>query len=817
MRFIPENVSIAAPRALLAFTLLTAGLAWQGPPAFAIDIFDIFRAPPVYVEPAPQRQANPEPNPPARSRPAYDAAQVTRVQSMLNDLGYDAGPVDGFYGPQTRSALAQFQSDYGIAGNGSINRQSISTLTAIWQRSEPQEPQAPEQAATPDRSPPKAPEGETAREAPEDRTQGGQTAQPPRGPSAEPASVKNLSAEEVRQLLINARYRHVRDDGTGGSFFLSPDGTISSHTDGAPVGRMGKFAIRPDGRICWDVSGVKGCFRYYSENGQLRVRREDEESTVELGRVVITGSTLSPGTAAQSSSEPETAQAPARLTRNHISQIQAALSEKGYDAGSADGLIGPKTRSAIAAYEAANGLRVTAEPSPKLYEALILDNTGQAGLRADTAGEDGQAGEKGAAVALTILGKPFRLSLAFAEDEPVLRDPAEIAKHFPKDLEAARDGVSGDDEILAIVEERAWAGQILYWEAFEALLDERMRGVAREDINRSEEDLFIAFQKGQGAEISPKVQMLHDEQLALYLVARGLRGKSGYEEPSGGTDFTMMGLSADVREKFTRQGFDPQESYLNFRRLRAAFRVGDVGLLNWAVAYPVNLIDGGSRRALKNRADLEAAGTDVLNMALREIVLKQTFAEMFVRDQGAMFGNGELWMTPACEEGACQRLGLGTVNVTGIDEREPIPYPGATAADSISAAAGPGTDEPEEHAAKAATGPKEKMKPEPLSFTPAALSDYRYALAPALDGPEGMEHVAIAPFDLDGDGKVELVAKLTGSLWCGTRNCNYQIYDENDGKWELVKPYLSPDCEQTVTTTVRNGRRQIRSCTGSLF
>lgn len=811
MRFIPENVSTAATRAALALTLLTAGLVWQTPPAVAIDIFDIFRAPPVYVEPAPQPRTNPEPGAPARARPAYDAAEVTRVQSMLNDLGYDAGPVDGDYGPQTRSALAQFQIDYGISGNGSINRQSISTLTAIWQRSEPQEPQAPAQTAAPEGSPPNASQAESAGPAPEDGAQGRQTAGET---SSGQKTGKNLSAEEVRQLLIDTGYRHVRDDGTGGSFFLSPDGTISSHTDGAPVGRMGKFSIKPDGRICWEVSGVKGCFRYYVENDRLLVRREDEESTEELGRVVIAGSALSSDTVAQGAAEAQAPQAPARLTRTHISQIQAALSENGYDAGPADGLMGPKTRSAIAAYEAANGLRVTAEPSPKLYEALILDSTGQAGLRADIAGDDERVGEEGAAVALTILGKPFELSLAFTQYEPVSRDPAEAVKHFPKDLEAVRDGVSGDNEILAVVEERAWAGQILYWEAFEALLDERMKGVALEDINRSEEDLFIAFQKGEGAEISPEVQMLHDEQLALYLVARALRGALGYQEPAEGTDFTMTGLSADVREKFTRQGFDPQESYLNFRRLRAAYRVGDARLLNWAVAYPVNLIDGDNRRALRNRADLEAAGADVLNMALREIVLKQTFAEIFVRDQGAMFGNGQLWMTPACEEGACQRLGLGTVNVTGIEEREPIPYPGATVAGSASAPTG---GREGEDVAKADPGPAEEMKPEPLSFTPAAQSDYRSALAPALDGPEGMDHVAIAPFDLDGDGKVELVAKLTGSLWCGAQNCNYQIYDEDGGKWQMVKPYLSPDCEQTVTTTVKNGRRQIRSCAGGLF
>ncbi|MXN66544.1 hypothetical protein GR183_16635 [Stappia sp. GBMRC 2046] len=823
MRFVPENVSTAIARAALASFMTVTGLAWQAPPAMAIDVFDILRLPPVYVEPAPRRRAYPAPRRVRPARPAYNSAQVRQVQSMLNDLGYDAGPVDGAYGGRTRSALSQFQSDYGLSANGRINQQSVSTLTAVWQRSGGSPPQTA--------SPRTGSGGGTPLQAPAASLGGGQASG---SDGTAQAAGANLSAEEVRQLLMNARFRHVADDGTGGTFFLSPDGTISSHMDGAPMGQMGKFSIKPDGRICWDVSRIKGCFRYYRDNGQLRVRREDEESTMELGRVEVTGGAALPETAASSAPQPGVARAPDRFTRTHIRQIQAALASEGYDAGPADGVLGRKTQAAIAQYEAANGLEITAEPNRALYEALILGGSRQtstepgplqanvqSGLQSATAqdvpAQSAQApGDGSATVDLTILGKPFNLRLAFAADEPINRDPAEVATHFPPDLAAASDGISSDDDILAVIEERAWAEQSLYWEEFEALLEERSQGVAQKDLNQVEEDLFLAFQSGEGAAISPEMQTLHDEQLALYLVARGLRQKLGYQEPSGGDHFTVTGLSEDVRQKFKSQGFDPEEAYRSFRLLRAAYRVGDAGLLSWAAAYPVKLIDGDDTKPLKNRADIENAGTDVLNMALREIVLKQKFADMFVRDQGAMFGNGELWLTPACEQGACERLGLGTVNVTGIETREPIPFPSATQAPPGSAEAtpqAPQTDEP----VTTASIPRAEMTTEPLRFTPAPQSDYRSALAPLLDGPDGMDHVSIAPFDLDGDGEVELVAKLTGSLWCGAQNCNYQIYDENGGRWEMVKPYLSPDCEQVVTTTVKNGRRQIRSCMGGLF
>ena len=46
---------------------------------------------------------------------------VGAVQTLLAELGYPVGPVDGFSGPQTRAAICQFQQDRGleVAGEAS--------------------------------------------------------------------------------------------------------------------------------------------------------------------------------------------------------------------------------------------------------------------------------------------------------------------------------------------------------------------------------------------------------------------------------------------------------------------------------------------------------------------------------------------------------------------------------------------------------------------------------------------------------------------------------------------------------------------------
>ena len=50
--------------------------------------------------------------------------------------------------------------------------------------------------------------------------------------------------------------------------------------------------------------------------------------------------------------------------------VQAYLAELGYDPGPIDGVIGPKTRMAIKAFQGNEGLTVTGEPSDELLEHL---------------------------------------------------------------------------------------------------------------------------------------------------------------------------------------------------------------------------------------------------------------------------------------------------------------------------------------------------------------------------------------------------------------------------------------------------------------
>src|SRR3954451_11007504 len=43
---------------------------------------------------------------------------VIGLQERVHELGYDAGPVDGVFGPETETGLRTFQRDYGLTADG---------------------------------------------------------------------------------------------------------------------------------------------------------------------------------------------------------------------------------------------------------------------------------------------------------------------------------------------------------------------------------------------------------------------------------------------------------------------------------------------------------------------------------------------------------------------------------------------------------------------------------------------------------------------------------------------------------------------------
>jgi murein L,D-transpeptidase YcbB/YkuD len=53
---------------------------------------------------------------------------VRSAQAALNDKGYNVGSVDGQWGPNTQSAVRQFQADRGLTQSGTLDSSTLAAL-----------------------------------------------------------------------------------------------------------------------------------------------------------------------------------------------------------------------------------------------------------------------------------------------------------------------------------------------------------------------------------------------------------------------------------------------------------------------------------------------------------------------------------------------------------------------------------------------------------------------------------------------------------------------------------------------------------------
>jgi len=53
---------------------------------------------------------------------------IKRVQERLHQEGFDAGPVNGYFGEKTQAALAQFQLAFSVPASGSLDDETLAAL-----------------------------------------------------------------------------------------------------------------------------------------------------------------------------------------------------------------------------------------------------------------------------------------------------------------------------------------------------------------------------------------------------------------------------------------------------------------------------------------------------------------------------------------------------------------------------------------------------------------------------------------------------------------------------------------------------------------
>lgn len=64
-------------------------------------------------------------------RPMFRGEDVSELQSRLNSLGFDAGKVDGIFGPKTEQAIVEFQHNRNLAEDGRVGPETTTEIQLV--------------------------------------------------------------------------------------------------------------------------------------------------------------------------------------------------------------------------------------------------------------------------------------------------------------------------------------------------------------------------------------------------------------------------------------------------------------------------------------------------------------------------------------------------------------------------------------------------------------------------------------------------------------------------------------------------------------
>jgi hypothetical protein len=256
-----------------------------------------------------------------------------------------------------------------------------------------------------------------------------------------------------------------------------------------------------------------------------------------------------------------------------------------------------------------------------------------------------------------VYGRTYKVDPRYPSDEPKGPKPQEAMKALPSDIARGPGFRPSHEQVLVEVEERTWiARSQLDDELGKAAASPEWRNRGA-DTQAVEQEIMGSLATGSAQTRSPELQKHYDRHRALNLLARELRRSMDLPVRLPEAGFSRPKLSPEIEASYRALNFDPFESYYSFRRVKAAYRSGDVKLLSRVAHYPLD-VTGKVRRTIRNRDQLIAAKDMVMDPRIREVVAKSAFETVFVRDKGMMLGEGEVWITHD-KKG----FGLGAINV----------------------------------------------------------------------------------------------------------------------------------------------------------
>jgi len=125
----------------------------------------------------------------------------------------------------------------------------------------------------------------------------------------------------------------------------------------------------------------------------------------------------------------------------------------------------------------------------------------------------------------------------------------------------------------------------------------------------------------------------------------------------------FAGTVEDVDKSISDLLGDPAAFHDAFVAIQQAVEDDDPDALAEWVQFPINVRIGDAMQTLKNADDFDAAYPDVFTPEIKSAITDQRYEDLHVTYQGAMFGDGQLWISGICKSDACNDVDVRIITI----------------------------------------------------------------------------------------------------------------------------------------------------------
>jgi hypothetical protein len=105
-----------------------------------------------------------------------------------------------------------------------------------------------------------------------------------------------------------------------------------------------------------------------------------------------------------------------------------------------------------------------------------------------------------------------------------------------------------------------------------------------------------------------------------------------------------------------------------FDAIQQAVAEGDATAFADWVSYPIEVVADGQTMVIGDAAEFADHYGTIVTPEIAQAVADQSFNELFVNSEGAMFGNGEVWMSEICLDDACGNSEVKIITIQSTAE-----------------------------------------------------------------------------------------------------------------------------------------------------